>query len=136
MKTLVYLSTATQHFSDSDLDALLDTARVKNKELNISGMLLFVNDIFIQVLEGEDEKVDALFRKIGMDPRHKSVLKLYDEKIEERLFDDWSMAFKKSTPEELSTLGYFSLEDIKEITEGVANYDTIKILRSILNKNT
>lgn len=135
MKTILYLSTANSAFSDKELNELLVVARDQNRLLNISGVLLYINDLFVQVLEGEDDVVDDIFKKISMDPRHKNVLKVYDEPIKESLFDLWSMAFVKTDLNELSELGYFTLNDFQEITEGVANYETIKILRSILETN-
>lgn len=135
MKTLVYLSTSVNEFDEDELSKLLEVARERNKAKNISGMLLFLNGLFIQVLEGGNTAVDALFNKIRFDNRHKNVLKLYEEEIEERIFDFWSMAYAKSTKEELNEFGYFTLDEIKEIIEGVASYETIKILKSILENN-
>lgn len=135
MKTIVYLSTPTVPFSDEDLTDLLVKSRDNNMKRNVSGMLLFLNDLFIQVLEGEDDEVDDLYNHIARDSRHHKLTKIYDQPIEERLFDVWAMAFDKMSSEELMEAGYFTLEEFKEITEGVMDYESIKILRSILDKN-
>jgi len=47
----------------------------------------------MQVLEGEEKTVKALFSKIGEDPRHRKVLTLVQEKIDKREFPDFAMAF-------------------------------------------
>lgn len=136
MKTILYLSTPTVPFSDEDLKELLVKSRENNRARSVSGILLFVNNLFIQVLEGESDDVEALYQLISRDPRHKSILKIYDKPIEEKLFDVWSMAFNKATSEELFEYGYFTLNEFKEITEGVGDYETIKILRKILDENS
>jgi hypothetical protein len=68
--SVVYLSECTRSFSGRDLRELLTKAREKNSKLGISGMLLFKAGNFLQVLEGDREKVMALFDKIAKDPRH------------------------------------------------------------------
>lgn len=135
MKTILYLSKPTIHFSDTDLEDLLVHARDSNQKRNVSGMLLYVNGLFVQVLEGDDDDVDGLYNKICKDSRHNKIAKIYDNQIEEKLFDVWSMAFNKSSVEELSEAGYFTLDEFKEITDGVADYETIRILRTILDRN-
>ncbi len=94
MITLLYLSSATAQFSDADLVELLTRARLHNSRLGITGMLLYHDGNFLQVLEGEETSVRALFSKIAQDPRHHGVIKLLDRPITERVFSEWSMAFR------------------------------------------
>lgn len=54
-------------------------------------MLLFNNQEFMQVLEGEREVIDSLFEEIKKHTRHQRVIKLIDRKVEQRDFADWSM---------------------------------------------
>lgn len=90
---LVYVSAATVPFSQADLDTLLDKARTHNSSKSISGMLLFHEGTFLQVLEGAPEEVDRIYKKIALDTRHDNVLLLASREIDERNFGDWSMAF-------------------------------------------
>ena len=63
-----------------------------NQQDSITGLLVYFEKLFFQIIEGEDEKVDQLFIKIGKDPRHTDVLRLKTEyDIKERLFPTWSM---------------------------------------------
>jgi hypothetical protein len=94
MQQLVYVSTASVDFNKEELLALLNTCRINNNKLNVTGMLLFKDSNFIQVLEGEDSVAQALFDKIAADHRHRSIIKLLTTKIDQRDFPDWSMAFK------------------------------------------
>jgi len=48
--------------------------------------------MFFQIIEGDDEKVDQLYDKIGNDKRHHDILRLKTEyDINERLFPNWNM---------------------------------------------
>jgi hypothetical protein len=91
--SLVYLSAATVSFSSEDLTKLLTKARVTNFQLNISGMLLFKDGYFLQLLEGDRGQVDALYKTIIKDPRHRKAVVLSTAKLSERDFPDWSMGF-------------------------------------------
>jgi len=134
--TILYVSNSRYNFSYQELSELLDKARVNNSRLNVSGFLIYVNNLFVQVLEGEKEDVQTLFEKIKKDKRHEKIMVIHESEISERLFDSWSMAFKKyNSNEELSALGYFTLEEFQEITDGVGDYDVLKVLRSILDLN-
>ncbi len=61
---LVYVSSATRPFSGEDLRALLATCRKNNAELGVTGMLLYKDGNFMQVLEGDEEAVRGLYEKI------------------------------------------------------------------------
>ncbi|MCA0452485.1 MAG: BLUF domain-containing protein [Chloroflexi bacterium] len=93
--TLVYVSFATQPLDDNQLKEILAVARENNQKLGITGMLLYRDGFFIQALEGEDTVVNELFDKIAQDPRHKAVLKVYSNAIQQRSFTSWAMGFNK-----------------------------------------
>ncbi|MFK8113218.1 MAG: BLUF domain-containing protein [Rubripirellula sp.] len=90
---LVYASAATVQFSEEDLEQLLEYARNNNASLNVTGILLFKDNTFFQVLEGHRGDVEALYDKIGLDKRHDNVLLLTTNEIEERNFGEWKMGF-------------------------------------------
>lgn len=92
--SLVYVSYATHVMSASDLQDILEKSRANNQIEQITGMLLYREGYFIQVLEGEEGVVSRLFETIKADPRHKGVLIINQRNIEKRDFSDWSMGFK------------------------------------------
>ena len=55
MFELIYLSIAVPNISDAGINAMLKTLRKFNSENNITGCLLFYNNEFIQILEGEEK---------------------------------------------------------------------------------
>jgi hypothetical protein len=93
MLQLVYTSAATRRFDEAALATLLERARARNHALGITGMLLHHQGTFLQVLEGPEAAVEALYAKIGADPRHKNAMVLQRRTIEERDFGDWEMGF-------------------------------------------
>lgn len=111
----IYASAATVPFPPESLQRLLSAARERNQSLNVSGILLYVEGSFFQVLEGEPANVDALYARIGADKRHAAVTLVVREPIEERAFGDWSMGYAKMTPKDLASIpglnAFFSKRD-------------------------
>jgi hypothetical protein len=98
---LVYASAATKGFAAPDLDAVLRVAREHNAGAEITGMLLFVDPSFLQVLEGTQDHIDELFERIRADRRHTRALLLLREPIEQRSFSEWTMGTTSATLSEL-----------------------------------
>lgn len=94
---LIYSSAAVPNFDIDELPKLLEGARTNNSALNITGMLLYHEGSFIQVLTGPKENVEPLFDKIGRDPRHTDTRILFRGDVDERSFDDWSMGFYRTS---------------------------------------
>ena len=77
MYQLVYTSEATIDFSSADLRELLAVARAKNKIGSITGMLVFCDDQFLQVLEGNPADVIRTYDRIEKDHRHDNLIALH-----------------------------------------------------------
>ncbi|WKZ58156.1 MAG: BLUF domain-containing protein [Cyclobacteriaceae bacterium] len=95
MYHLIYVSQAARPLAESELIEILRTSRENNASKNITGMLLYLNDKFIQVLEGEEKAVQELFDQISSDLRHNRVIRVLEGNAEQRTFKDWSMGFKQ-----------------------------------------
>ena len=94
MIQLVYVSSAIKPFESDELVELLARAREKNTRLQITGLLLYKGGNFMQLLEGEEAPVRALFDVIHADPRHHGTEVMLEEEIDQRAFGDWSMGFR------------------------------------------
>lgn len=92
---LIYLSNSTHFDSEQALQALLKKARRNNSRLDVTGMLLYHNGTFLQVLEGEASVVDQLYHRIKQDERHRACMIVARLQLEAREFGKWSMAFQK-----------------------------------------
>ena len=91
---LVYMSKSVKLMDQASLLDILTPARAFNQVHKISGLLLYKDQSFIQLLEGDPEHVDTLYRRISQDKRHFRVKTLIQESTSERLFGDWSMGFQ------------------------------------------
>lgn len=91
---LVYVSSAVRPFSRNELLDLLEQSRANNANLGITGMLLYKDGNFMQAVEGPEEAVRNLKRKIFADHRHHGLITMLQEYRDEREFGEWSMGFK------------------------------------------
>jgi len=109
MLSLIYTSHATVNFSQPQLVALLEHCRQSNEASGITGMLLHdERNNFIQVIEGPEQVVEALYEKIKDDKRHDTVLCLGKREIPEREFPEWKMGFRKLSSEQLTDFPGYS----------------------------
>ena len=89
---LIYYSSASPDLTERDVDAILEEAIGRNERYAITGLLAYDAFHFMQVLEGNDEAVNNLYLRIANDPRHYDVRLIHYQRIQERSFQDWSMA--------------------------------------------
>ena len=87
----LYASRARHPLVSAVTDAILEQSRRNNPARGITGLLCFVDDIFVQVLEGGRDPVCDLFVSIVRDERHSGVRMLAYEEISERRFGHWNM---------------------------------------------
>jgi hypothetical protein len=87
----LYASRATTPLDPRRVDAIVEQSHRNNPPRGITGLLCFVDDIFVQVLEGGRDPVCDLFNAIIRDDRHHSVRILSYEEIPERRFGHWNM---------------------------------------------
>ncbi|AII50610.1 hypothetical protein N008_01255 [Hymenobacter sp. APR13] len=71
--------------------------------------MLFSNDNYLQVLEGEPHTTEALFSRIEADHRHTGIQVLSNGFIQQRIFPEWSMGFQPLSGEDFVRLtGYIN----------------------------
>ncbi|TSD67437.1 BLUF domain-containing protein [Inquilinus sp. KBS0705] len=134
MKNIVYLSTAVKLMSDADLIDILRVARAQNAENRISGVLLYSEGTFLQVLEGDDANVNAIYANIQKDKRHKNLITLLDEPISQKSFSDWSMGFSSPQQEKVNQLVGF-LTSTDKITADTNTSAAISTLKTFIESN-
>jgi len=94
---LIYISSATRPMGEQDLLDLLVQSRSRNMRQHVTGMLVYRDGAFLQVLEGESADVQDIYRSIAMDNRNAGHYLIANEEITDRNFPDWSMGFKDLT---------------------------------------
>jgi hypothetical protein len=101
MYFLIYSSYAVPGLNEEELKSMLVQARERNKEHLVTGLLLYFDGKFLQLIEGEKQTIKQLYHNITNDERHSSIVLLKDGDIDVRYFADWSMGYRTVQPREL-----------------------------------
>jgi hypothetical protein len=101
--------------SDNELREMLKISRKRNEASGITGMLLYLDPFFMQVLEGEDSIIGQLFERIKKDPRHHKTSPIYKTSIQDRRFKNWTMGFKKINNEKIEGFSDVLQKDYAEL---------------------
>jgi len=133
---IVYFSTSFGLFREEDLVALLEQSRKHNYKASITGVLLYVQGNIVQVIEGDQEALESLFERIKQDRRHKGVTCVVNQRIQERLFPNWSMAYETLTVRQLAEVkSIIKLDQPIESTFFVEQPAILKTLRLFYETN-
>ncbi|MCY1695262.1 BLUF domain-containing protein [Curtobacterium sp. SL109] len=130
MLSLIYSSVATSVLEPQELTALLAQSRASNEQTGITGMLLYRNGYFLQVLEGPDAVVRRKMQTIRDDGRHTKVSVLLEDVIEDRQFPEWTMGFPADAELE-DVPGYRATFDDLDAHEGDA-VSSVPALRALV----
>lgn len=134
MIQLIYTSFTPDPLDKAELDSLLETSRKNNSESGITGILLYKQLLFLQVLEGAEDAVMATFKRIANDPRHKDVELVQTIDVDERDFESWEMAFRQidSTSIEDKVEQSKQLDAIHEVVDPIKNQQTRDYLNGFI----
>lgn len=121
LKQIIYTSQPFG-YDDAILGSILLDARRCNNRDGITGALVCRHDVFLQLLEGPEDVLDATYARIAQDDRHANITQLVSGPIEARMFGNWDMlhdpakswlwsieeiadgALDRATPDEISAL--------------------------------
>ena len=103
---LIYTSTAKNAFDRPALAEILRIARRNNHAVGLTGLLAHHAGSFLQLLEGEEEKVAAVFARIQRDPRHGDFRVLLRDEAAAPEFGEWSMAYLDLTASGQTSQGF------------------------------
>jgi hypothetical protein len=92
MRQLLYVSNTSRSLPRETLDSILKVSRHNNEASDITGLLLYLDGSFLQVLEGDTDAIDRTYARIRQDKRHWGARLLLDQDVP-RAFSDWSMGF-------------------------------------------
>ena len=123
--TFVYCSRAAEGVDDAEVGRIVEAAQRHNLARGITGVLVFGNGVFFQLIEGPAAQIRKLIRTLHSDPRHYDVVSLdWSEERRERLYPNWEMERVKA--DEIRAV----LNDALESSEDENN---VAALRRILN---
>ena len=117
MHQLIYVSQISSKTNLDDIKNILEVARVKNAEHNVTGVLVFIKNVFVQVLEGDKKEIFQLLENIKKDPRNSDLVLLSEEPITERVFPDWTMGYIDNLSYRMTKL--IGFDGVRSLTETI-----------------
>ncbi|MCW6030915.1 diguanylate phosphodiesterase [Pantoea sp. JK] len=113
LTTIIYRSHLHDHVPIKTLEDMVAKANSKNKNFDVTGILLFDGLHFFQLLEGPRESVQGIYKRICQDARHHNLVELMHDFAPERRFGKVGM----------------ELFDLRE-------HDKDTVLQAVLDKGT
>jgi hypothetical protein len=101
---IFYRSQATYFPTKEQLQDLLEWFRNYNAQHHLTGLILYSDGRFAQVLEGTEAEVRTLFTRIQQDLRHQHVFTISEGPGPQRWFADGQMALNQITPVEFDQM--------------------------------
>ena len=133
---IVYFSTWKEPFHEEELIATLEQSRQNNAVDGITSVTLYVRGNIIQVLEGRQDVLEALFTRIQQDQRHTNVTKVLNRPIQKRLFGGSALAYETITIRQLDELkAVVDLESSPEATPEPTENIILKLIKVFYESN-
>ena len=92
-----YVSTANLELRDQAISDIMAKTNEFNKSRDISGILLYNERSFFQLIEGEQNIIEDLYRKIAEDSRHHDIIKFLEKPVSRPPFDGYMTDFITDT---------------------------------------
>ena len=109
MRQLLYVSSTLPDLTPAVLDAILTASRRNNAMMGITGLLLYIDGGFLQMLEGDERPLRELHTRISADRRHWDLRLMLDREVGARAFPGWSMGFERPCMDDPETAGMFGV---------------------------
>jgi hypothetical protein len=93
LRRLAYVSYPAADLAPKEVSRIIQVSRVNNAARGMTGVLVYTGTDFAQLIEGRHESVEALWRKLRADPRHRDVVPFIDEPTERPWFETWRMGY-------------------------------------------
>ncbi len=101
LSQLVYVSNRKSMCTQEEIDKIVASCKKNNPGRGITGVLLYSDVKFIQLVEGESNVITELYDKIKKDPRHSNTIMVSYGPIKEKSFPSWHMGTRLLTQNEI-----------------------------------
>lgn len=131
---LLYVSQISEKINIiKELEKIQQKSNFNNKKSEITGILICLEDTFVQVLEGDRTAVLETFQKISADDRHHNVKIIEQGNIIDRSFEKWNIGILNLTiRDELLKIGF---ENSKLLMNKIKKESSIRFLLSSIFSN-
>lgn len=127
---LVYYSQRNPSIS-LNVEELLGICQRNNSAMNVTGILHYNGNYFLQVLEGGRAEVSSIYHRIASDPRHVNIILISCMDVRERIFPTWSMGLHEGMDAETRNifLRYFPSNTVNP--EAVSTESLLDFLQDV-----
>jgi hypothetical protein len=128
---LVYVSDRSASCTQDQIEAILTSCRKNNPPLNITGILLYSDTRFIQLVEGEAMMIKSLYETIKADSRHSNIMMISFNPIKQKTFPNWHMGAKKLSLEQIDFITTINSEEkqlFSKLLSGQEEKNGLKVL--------
>lgn len=91
---IVYVSAASMKLTNEEMVAVIQEVKSDCQSKNISGILIHAEGNLLCYMEGTKDVITSQFKQVARDVRQKNLVKLFDNSISFRYFDEFGMTFK------------------------------------------
>ncbi len=101
---ICYVSSENDRMEENHIEILFSQTQRNNTANDISGILLYSQGNFFQVIEGDAITIKELFKKIENDDRHRNLFRVFNREIKQDQYDGYCCDFltKHNQSEELN----------------------------------
>ncbi|WP_378182882.1 BLUF domain-containing protein [Aquimarina sp. SS2-1] len=128
-QTISYVSTANRSLTSLEIKELFDYVKTYNNNNNVTGILMYSDGNFFQILEGEKTIIEELFKRISSDYRHHTIIQIFNHEMAKPTFTKYdakfNVVYEQCNPSELQMF----LEK-----ERLNNPETFKSVSYLTNK--
>lgn len=90
---IAYVSSANSNLSKEDVADLFKQVNNFNNSHDITGVLLYAETNFFQLIEGDEKEIKSLFSQIEKDPRHSNIIVFVNKPLDGVAFDGYISRF-------------------------------------------
>lgn len=92
-----YVSTAHVDLHQQEVEDIMRQTNEYNNGREITGLLLYNERSFFQLIEGEKKTIRDLYEKIAQDSRHRDIIKFLEKPVTRPSFDGYMTDFITDT---------------------------------------
>ena len=131
---LVYVSKRAKNCTEENIQSIVEASIQNNSHEGVTGILLYTETTFLQIIEGRMSQLLSLYDKIKLDKRHRDATLISLKPIAERKFSSWNMAAKRvdGAVEYQTNLSYEDRKEFEEILSGKQSKDAAKLIEKFV----
>ena len=93
LKRMAWSSVPSPTFSPASFGKIIAPARTNNESNHVSGMLVYTGAHFLEIVEGDERDLDALWARVESDGRHDGLQRHAYEPCDGRWFAGWKVGY-------------------------------------------